>query len=257
MTSTDEIGQILEKEYGKEPPNTPIIHFYLRLGREVLGKIDDSQFYSTLDGVLKGASLYGQPIIQPGWQGLVFFKFHTSCSTNERDREAKLNEKVRMPLITKLNKEVQATVPVHVLLSRACLYTPSSRKTSVTESNDGVMAMIKKTYSHNPINAPMDHFYLFIQAIVGGVWINVNDNAFCILETLPGEWKILEPQSNWQGTFFGFYPNLSTSEREREISIDNKVRLPLISKLKEHLRLAGSPTPVVQVIITRACLYAL
>ena len=216
-----------------------------------------SSLQPLMHGILKEASLYGQPILQPGWQVLVFFKFHTSCSTNERDREVELNEKVRKPLIWELSKLAQATVPIHVLLSRACLYTPSGRKTSVTESNDGVMAMIKKTYSHHPINAPMDHFYLFIQAIVGGVWINVNDNAFCILETLPGEWKILEPQSNWQGTFFGFYPNLSTSEREREISIDNKVRLPLISKLKEHLSLAGSPTPVVQVIITRACLYAL
>lgn len=255
MTSTDKIGQILEREYGKKPPNTPITHFYLRLGQEVLGKISDLQLNSTLDDTLKKAELYGESIIQPGWQGLVFFRFHTPCSTNERDREVELNEKVRKPLIWELSKMAQAKAPIHVLLSRACLYTPSSRKTSVTESD--MMEMIERTNTFDLKNAPIDNFYLFIQAQVKGEWINVNDNAFRILETLPGEWKILEPQSNWQGTFFGFYPNLSTSEHEREISIDNKVRLPLIAKLKEHLSLAGSPIPVVQVIITRACLYTL
>ena len=255
MTSTDEIGQILEKEYGKEPPNTPIIHFYLRLGREVLGKINNLQLYSTLDDILKGANLCGKSIIQPGWQGLVIFKFDTHCSTNECDREVELNEKVRKPLIWELSKLAQAKAPIHVLLSRACLYTPSSRKTSVTESD--MMEMTKRTNTLDLKNAPISNFYLFIQAQVKGEWIDVNDKAFWILETLQGEWKILEPQSNWQGIFFGFYPNLSISEREREISINDKVRLPLIAKLKEHLSLAGSPTPVVQVIITRACSYTL
>ena len=114
------------------------------------------------------------------------------------------------------------------------------------------MSMIERTSAHNQTS--INHFYLFVQAEAKEKKSEIDKTAFKILETVPGEWKKL---SDWEGTFFGFYPNLSTSEREQEISINVKVRLPLKDKLKECL------TPVmpgalldVHVIITRACFYS-
>ena len=84
--------------------------------------------------------------------------------------------------------------------------------------------------------------------------------AMDVLKDLPGEWRSVEPQDTWLGTFFGFFPKgmRVLSEREREKRLNGEVRKPLIEKLQAKLlEMANGDTTKLSahVIMTRACKY--
>ena len=91
---------------------------------------------------------------------------------------------------------------------------------------------------------------------------DVHETAFSFLKDLPGEWRRLD-EADWPGAYIGHYPKTAgfMTEREREMSLNEKVRKPLIEKMQPKIRQMltnanGTESEAkVHVIITRACEY--
>ena len=260
---TDDIGDLLEKEYSTKDPNTHIAHFYIRLGNEIR-HLDQKVVITELSNILKPIEWVKT---EPNWDGLLFFEFKEG--TNERQREMNIEE-IRRRLKTQL-QHLSAS-KVNIMFSRACLYKEPSTGPIDTDwiTTDDIGGIMKTVYSDYDVdNAHIEYFYLFVQAEINKecfvkkdinqTTVNVQDMAIKELKDLPGKWKSVEPQKTWLGTIFGFYPKgLSFSEREREKSLNEEVRKPLRDKLEAQLaqetgRRGAKPT--VHIILTRACKY--
>ena len=110
-------------------------------------------------------------------------------------------------------------------------------------------------------DTPIDYFYLFIQVEENENPKDVHETASPILKDLPGEWRRLD-EANWPGVYIGHYPKTSgfMTEREKEMSLNEKVQKPLIEKIQPQIRqmLTDASEPEaeseakVHVIITRA-----
>ncbi len=256
---TDEIGYLLQREYGLKDPNTHIQYFYIRLGKKFFKR--QVEIIETLKRIT------GKPEIvkiKPGWDGIVFFE--SQEEGNERDHEKSIDEKIRSYLLKVSDPSL------HMMFSRACLYKKTRRYGKIT--TDEIGGIMDSKYGDkqdtDPGNTHIEYFYLFVQAIIGEESflekqigdkdICIHAMAFDVLKTLPGDWKSVEPQKTWQGTFFGLFEKETPgmTEREREKLLNGEVRIPLIKKLED--KLARVPErdglkPKVQVIITRACKY--
>ncbi len=253
---TDKIGDLLQKEYADKDPNTHIRYFYIRFGKETAQSVDYQQRAIAILKEKLGLKCFKT---KPGWEGIVFFEAPVNGS-NEREHEEFLNETIRKQLRT-----VGGVAP-HIMFSRACLYKHSIYSHKIETSDIG--AILDYSFRQNkPGNAHIEYFYLFAQATIGpesfveqnicGKNVNIHTEALTVLKELPGDWKSVEPEATWQGTFFGFYPKAMT-ERARERLLNSKVRLPLINTLEERLLTVterGGLKIKVQVIITRACKY--
>ena len=263
IAKTDDIGDTLQKEYAHRDPDDHILHFYVRLGQEIQ-YLEQQLVIGALDNFL-GKDNWKKP--QPGWQGLLLFKYD-SLHSDERERERYIDKNVRQPLMRYL-REIPISSSIHIIFSRACLHTDSSRDESSSDiiTTDEVGKVFENVYSDLDMgNAHIEYFYLFVQAKnneecfvkkeIGGRVINVQDMAIRVLKDLPGEWRSVEPQNTWLGTFFGFYPKgmRTLTEREREKRLNGEVRKPLINKLVTELKPVTGDTKV-QVILTRACKY--
>ena len=258
LAPTDSIGIHLKEEYGSKPPNTHIGCFYIKLGQEIcqyprilLKAID------ALKSIL-GSTKWGKT--EPG---VFFFKAPETTTTDERKHEEEMNAQIREKLMTDLQGH---DTGIHIILSRACLYTENSREITTEEIGE------KLTYvcEHNVTGSThINYFYLFIQAVVREESFDkkqakiknekVQSKALEELKTLPGNWKSVKPQETWPGTFFGFFPN-GLNERHREELLNGEVRIPLIERLEAKLEGKKIHDSLglelkVQVIITRACKY--
>ena len=258
---TDEIGEFLQKEYGHLCANIPITHFYVKLGQKIEG-IDKQKAIETLNELL-GPGKWVKA--EPHWDDLLFFEFQ-KASSNEREREKKIESEIRWPLKKRL--EHLSPSPVHIIFSRACLYKElSTEPLQATDyiSTDEIGDIMENVYGDlGDGNAPIEYFYLFVQAESSGVHLNdkdlPKDMAINVLKDLPGEWRSVEPQDTWPGTFFGFYPKgmRVLTEREREKKLNEEVRKPLMDKLEAQLTILtgrGGVKPMVHVVLTRACKY--
>ena len=266
IAKTDNIGDTFQREYGHKDPNTHILYFYVRLGLEIL-HIKDEIMIEALDTLL-GQGNWKKPV--PGWQGILIFKYDCQHKS-EREREVHIDKQVRQPLMAHL-KQIPISSSIHIMFSRACLYTDSSKDNPSSDviTTDKIGAVFENVYRDLDMgNAHIEYFYLFVQAKtneecfvkkeINGKVINVQDMAIRELKDLPGEWRSVEPQDTWLGTFFGFYPKgmRELSEREREKRLNGEVRKPLIEKLQAKLLgMANSDTKLsAHVIMTRACKY--
>ena len=269
--TTDEIGEDLENEYGDKDPDTPIDYFYVRLGREINDNMSEQAVISKLHTVL-GKSWKA---VIPGWhgQGLLIVKYSRE-EMSLREQEKMFTEK-RDTLKKELKElwlSITTTPPaIHVMFSRACLYSEFSREESMTTERIG--KVLDSAYNNHG-NNQIDYFYLFVKADQDGILYNkmevlsqdkptkcigIDDMALLILKDLPGEWRLVESRETWPGTFFGFFPK-QMSERERESRLNEDVRIPFIGKLKHLLAHATQGStfktkPTVHVLITRACKY--
>ncbi len=275
------IGRILQEEYGKKDPNTPINYFMILLGRRISQKLKDSEqeFAESLEKL--GMNVWR--IIDDGWMArkLLFIKYDDRFS-DERQREYAVNVKVLEDLKQTYkrlvdNTEVSVITDVHIILTRACLYykedgqsqqqsdqpdqpdQPDQKLPLIT--TDEIGYILKNKYS-TPVQVAIDFFYLFIQVEENENPKNVHETASPILKDMPGEWRILD-EADWPGVYLGHYPKTSgfMTEREREMSLNEKVREPLIKKMKPKIRKMlmdaneAESEAKVHVIITRACDY--
>ncbi len=206
---------------------------------------------------------------------------------NEREREYAVNVKVREDLKQRYKDLVDTTelpgiTDVQIILTRACLYykedgqsqqqpdqpdQPDQKLPLITTNEIGSILKNKYSTQVQVGDTPVDYFYLFIQ-------VEDNENSKYVYETaspiledkdIPGEWRVLD-EENWPGVYFGHYPKTSgfmTDERQREMSLNEKVRKPLMEKMQPKIRQMlteadanGTESEAkVHVIITRACEY--
>ncbi len=268
LAQTDSIDDYLQQEYGSKPPNTHIGYFYIRLGQEICHYPNIQQeAIANLNRIL-GPTQWVKA--EPGWDGVLFFKGQQPATNNERKTEENINATIRLPLITDLNGHGSS----HIMFSRACLYKEKDKKCASSEeiTTDTIGEIMKNVYEHKVTGTShIEYFYLFVQAVVGeessDTQLKIKDEkvhskALEELKTLPGNWKSVEPQKTWQGTFFGFFPKgmQLMTEREREKILNGEVRMPLKERLevklddKKYNESLGLKLKV-QVILTRACKY--
>ena len=267
---TDDIGEYLQREYGSKPPNTHIGCFYIKLGQEISESpmSQQKEAIATLNRIL-GPGHWVKT--EPGWDGIIFFRAHAETAKNEREIEANINDTIRFPLITDLSGQS----PSHIMFSRACLYKEKDNKCMSNQkiTTDTIGKIMEDVYEHDDIGSThIEYFYLFVQAVVregssDTKQVNIKEEkvhskALEELKKLPGNWKSVEPQETWPGTFFGFFPKemQPMTERKREKILNGEVRMPLIERLgaklddKKYNESLGLKLKV-QVIITRACKY--
>ncbi len=153
------------------------------------------------------------------------------------------------------------------MFSRACLYTAKRASKQVITTED-IGVIMKSVYENDAAeDTHIEYFYLFVKGIleeerfiektINGNDVNVHSDALEELKTLPGDWKSVEPQTTWPGTFFGFKMQ-EMNEREREKILNGEVRMPLIERLEAkyiNVTARGGSKITVKVIITRACKY--
>ncbi len=248
---TDEIGKLLEKKYGgsDSDQNAHIRYFYLKIGKGT----DQEKKIAKVNEMTRDSECVTVQIA--GWNDSLFFASPENKTENECEREASFNETYRQLMLPEFSNYC-------AIVSRACLYTDTqkcSEKSQESTTTEKIGVILKDIYYKQPAKTHIEHFYLFVQALNGKESIldkGIHTKALEILKTLPGDWKSIEPQKTWLGTFFGFFPKKTseTTEREREKQLNGEVRIPLIAKLKEKLA-SNDLKPTVKVIITRACVY--
>ena len=258
QVETDSIGDYLQQEYGSKPPNTHIGCFYIKLGQEISeSPMSSQEEYDIFNDIISPTRWFRTA------PGLIFLEEPEATAPKQRVKEADINETIRLKLITMLKRKLHESYnfpnfPIHMMFSRACLYTEKCAS-SQEITTDKIGEIIKRGYENDVTgNNHIEYFYLFVQAVIDGQrffekqingnYVNVHSDALEELKTLPGDWKSVEPQTTWPGTFFGFKMQ-EMNEREREKILNGEVRMPLIERLEAKLKIT------VKVIITRACKY--
>ncbi len=248
----DRVGAILEEKYG--PPHSQDLHieyFFLLLGSEIIDKRG-----AIMDELNKAGK----------WENLenecpeLIFSTGTfpknSLTETERQREERLNQIIRMPLLSQLAVPNNPSNPPRIIISRACKYKTEVVKHSL--STPEIESILK-----TPSNEHLDYFYLMIKLL--NIPSTVAPPSRIIIETLiAGNWRIVEPVTAWQlTTFIGFFPKLKPfeTEREREWRLNQEVREPLKENLKDLLTQQFQaqglflPDKLVSIVLTRVCTY--
>ena len=132
--TTEEIGQILDKEYPSDPQNdnVPIDYFYLQIRKRwVYKKKEISARDEMLKALLDHSLAFSK--VNPGREWPSIFFFHFPRERGLRDQEEKLNQIVRWPLKRTLEEKFQKAFrnperpdkdpSVHIMITRVCKYT--------------------------------------------------------------------------------------------------------------------------------------
>ncbi len=271
---TDDFGLLLMEEYGEKSHNASIDHFMIMLGKPVSRLLEETGGQhdpeppeiteEEFSEMLKRLNFHFSTFREKGWkssQKLLVFKFPKSSGKNEREQEQEINSLIREDLKTNLKEKLYYTSLPHVpdagiILTRACLYT---EKPPTIRQTNKIGAILKSKYQTGE-NTAIDYFYLIIQEESG--YKSLDDKALEILSDLPGKWEAMsEKEKDWPGVFIGYYTDPFMTERQREWNLNQKVRDPLIKKVKEKIIEAEAEKgeesfePKVHVIMTRACVY--
>ena len=132
--TTEEIGQILDKEYPQpNNDNVPIDYFYLQIRKRWVYK---NKEISARDEILKALLKHSLDFfkVYPGreWPSIFFFKFAREPQHTMRQQEEYLNQTVRWPLKHTLEEKFQEfknpekpdkNPSVHIMITRVCKYT--------------------------------------------------------------------------------------------------------------------------------------
>ncbi len=158
---TASIGIHLKEKYGSKPPDTHIGCFYIKLGQEICQyprilqqaiATLKSIAIATLKSIL-GPTEWGKT--EPGWDGVFFFNA-PETTNDERKHEEELNAQIRQKLKTDLQGH---DTDIHIILSRACLYTEKSREITTEEIGGKLEYMYG--CEHNVTGSTHIYFYLF------------------------------------------------------------------------------------------------
>ena len=244
--ANDLLGELLEQRYGGDKPQDLHIDlFYLILGYETVGRV--AEVYAKLQqtpGIQVLGTLQGNE-----WPEFLVVEFpkRSPCET-ERQREERLNDTVRKPLLTALAQEPNN--PPCIIISRVCKYNkPVVAKNHLTTFD-------VETALSSPYDQHLDYFYLFIRSPKPPTDILITQ----LLTEEKRIWKTMSSKDTWPLTLLGHFPKEQfESEREREWRLNTRVRKPLkdaiegtISPLKEQ----ESEKKTVIVLFTRVCQYS-
>ena len=248
------VGEILEREYGE--PHSQDLHieyFFLQLGTEI---VDERIKIITELNEVDGVNVWGN--LEKEWPELLFSTVKRpkiSLLETERQREERLNQVIRMPLLARYADPKNPSHPPRIIVSRACKYNKQVVKHSLSTPE---IESILKTPSDEE---HFDCFYLMIQLR------NIPStfplpSSIIIATVTAGNWRVVEG-TGWPLTFIGHFPKskLFETEREREWRLNQEVREPLkhavAGLLREQLQAQGitPPEKLVSIVITRVCTY--
>ena len=252
--STEDIGAVLEKEYGGlDQQDQHIDYFYVRVGHQFADKMD--KHLDVPDGTAPGG-VRPWPLTAPRvWPGLFIDKFPKQGQESERQREERLNKHTRNAVIGQLKQLSYDPSVVHVMLFRACLYTKHDMPVERPISTEQIGAILAQDCGvHNVHDSHINLFYIMIQKEDKDTVLEI----LTTLETLPGDWRKVEPQKTWPDTFFGLFPKKTPleMEREREKRLNREVRIPLKRILEQQVANDDpNKSSKIHVMLARACKY--
>ena len=243
--ANDQLGGILEEGYGGDKPqDLHIDQFYLIIGKEFKEK--SAEVIAKLQQT-SGIKVLGT--LEPKeWPEFLIVEFpKRSSDETERQREERLNDTIRKPLLITLAQDPSS--PPRILIGRVCKYTKS-----VAPKND-INTLDVETALMSPFDQHMDYFYLFIRSSVA------TTAEVPIMDKIRSTWKMLAPEGTWPLTLIGYFPKKQfESEREREWRLNKEVREPLKKEIEakikqESQQQADSVEKLVYVLFTRVCKY--
>ena len=249
--STEDIGAILEREYGgQDQQDQHIDFFYVRVGHQIANIINEP--------------LLVPDVTAPGGErkwlrlgpGLFEGKFpKQSEQETERQREVRLNKHIRTDLIAILKSMAgDKGNDVHVMFYRMCKYTNRTMPVERPITTDQIGVILNRECgTHNVEDLHINLFYIMIYKKVDKML-----DILTVLKTLPGDWRKVEPQVTWPDTFFGLFPKETPleMEREREERLNREVRIPLKGILEQQVATNEPNAPSkIHVVLARACKY--
>ena len=242
--ANDLLGVTLEERYGGDKPQDLHLDlFYLILGNEIVDKRDEIMAKLHQEFGIKEAGA----LPMEEWPEFLIIEFpKISLDEAERQREERLNDTIRKPLIAKFTQDPRN--PPNIIISRVCKYTQE-----VTAKNN-LTTLDVETALCSPFNQHLDYFYMFIRSRIP------SEVLTSLLETKERKiWKKVSPEGTWPLTLLGHFPKQQfESECEREWRLNVEVRLPLKRTIEENIKLK-SPELVgktVIVMFTRVCQYS-
>ncbi len=210
------VGKILESEYGgSHPQDLHIEYFFLLLGTELVGKKD--KIFTELNKKWDAGEEEWPELFFSTCKFLKIDQYET-----ERQREERLNEIIRKPLLAKFADPKDPSNPPHIIVSRACKYKKQVIKHSLSTTE--IESVLKTLSSEH-----LDYFYLMIKPRSGSSTTALPPSSI-LAPHIPGDWRAVEPVTAWPLTFIGHFPKLKPfeMERERESRLDREVRMPNI-----------------------------
>ena len=254
--STEDIGAILEREYGgQDQQDQHIDHFYVRVSHQIANKVVEP--------------LLVPDVTAPGGErkwlrigpGLFEGKLpKQSEQETERHREVQLNTHIRTKLIGLLQSNAGEhgydPTDVHAMFYRMCKYTNRTMPVERPITTDQIGVILNREYgTHNDEDVHIDLFYITIYKDT-----DKELDILSVLKTLPGDWRKVEPQKTWPDTFFGHFPKKThlEMEREREERLNREVRIPLKGILEQQVATNDPNAPSkkkIHVVLGRACKY--
>ncbi len=169
--TAEQIGELLQKEYGEKDPNTPINYFMILLDKQSSGKLKEGKGKGEFLASIEPLKINAWRPIHDGWgaRKLLFFNFEFDDTFNhEREREDAINLKVREGL--KKEYEDSINIDAHIIFSRACLYYEPSSCLEQPDQPDQlpphittreIGRILKSEYSIGDVS--IDYFYLIIK----------------------------------------------------------------------------------------------
>ncbi len=248
MDDTALVGEILESEYGgSHPQDLHIEYFFLLLGTEI---VEERIKIITELNEVDGVNVWGN--LEKEWPELLFSTVKRpkiSLLETERQREERLNQVIRMPLLARY---ADPNNPPRIIVSRACKYKTEVVKHSLsTPEIESVLKM--------PSDEHLDYFYLMVKLRNIPPTVALPPNSM-LAPHITGNWRVVKPVTTFPLTFIGHFPK-KPFETEREWRLNKEVRVPL----KEYLgglfikdfEAQGIPLPqkLVSILFTRVCTY--
>ncbi len=251
VDTTAQFGTHLEEDYGQphHSQDLQIDYFFLLLGKGLFGK--QNEIIATLGGDTAWDSLSTE------WSELLLStgRFPISPNETERQREERLNQKIRKPLLAKYADPNDPHNPPCIIVSRACKYKKQVVKHSLSTTE---IENVLKTPS-GPSGEHLDYFYLMIKPRNSSATVALPTSIILAPHIPAGDWRAVEPEAAWPYTFIGYFPKLKPfeTERERESRLNQEVRMPFKEYLGSLLDpKSQEPQTLVSIVLTRACKYA-
>lgn len=255
------LGVKLEAEYGEgKSQDLHIDYFYFILGEEIVDKRMEIIFK------LKDLKTELLDNLESEWPEFVIGKFaKINELESERDREERLNQQIRIPL---LNWLFPQTPPPRsaIIISRVCKYTKYVVPELTTSEIETALSACA-----NLLDQHLDLFYLRIkvrvpqfQDQIKAVHLTKMVSTWFYMESVKPcktMWKMVKPEQTCPLTFIGYIPKKPFElEREREWRINTEIRLPLKKYLdgelkKNHPLRISENQKVVVVLFSRVCKY--
>ncbi len=204
---------------------------------------------------MDGVNVWGN--LEKEWPELLFSTVKCpkiSLLETERQREERLNQVIRMPLLARYADPKNPSHPSRIIVSRACKYKTEVVKHSLsTQEIESVLKM--------PSDEHLDYFYLMVKLrnIPPTVALPLSS---MLAPHITGNWRVVKPVTAFPLTFIGHFPKKPfETEREREWRLNKEVRVPLKEYLGvlfiKEFQAQGIPLPqkLVSILFTRVCTY--